>query len=80
MPKSWHDERVVAPEDCVLRPMLEKFATSQPDKVFARFADCSEWTYAQTLQIVRRTAAGLQALGGGRQSGRRRPWREPETP
>ena len=63
MPKSWHDERVVAPEDCVLRPMLEKFATSQPDKVFARFADCSEWTYAQTLQIVRRTAAGLQALG-----------------
>ena len=63
MTKNWHDPRVPAPDVCVLRPVLEKYAASQPDKVFARFADGSEWTYAQTLEITRRTAAGLQALG-----------------
>ena len=63
MSKTWYDPRVPEPEVCVLRPVLEKYAASQPDKVFARFADGSEWTYAQTLEITRRTAAGLQALG-----------------
>jgi len=63
MTKEWHDPRVPAEDVCVLRPVLEKFAASQPDKVFARFEDGSEWTYAQTLEITRRTAAGLQALG-----------------
>ena len=63
MTKTWYDRRVPAAEDCVLRSVLEKFADSQPDKVFARFADGSEWTYAQTLGVARRTAAGLQALG-----------------
>ena len=60
---TWSDARVPAPQDCVLRPVLEKFAAAQPDKVFARFADGSEWTYRHTLDVVRRTAAGLQALG-----------------
>ena len=30
--------------------------------ISSRFADGSEWTYAQTLEITRRTAAGFQAL------------------
>jgi len=63
MTRRWHDPRVAAPEDCVLRPLLERFAASQPDKVFAVFADGSRWTYRETLEITRRTAAGLQALG-----------------
>ncbi len=63
MTKDWSDPRVPAPEECVLRPVLERFAASQPDKVFARFDDGSEWTYRHTLEIVRRTAAGLQSLG-----------------
>ncbi len=63
MTRAWHDDRVPAADECVLGPVLEKFAGSQPDKVFARFADGSEWTYRQTLEITRRTAAGLQALG-----------------
>lgn len=61
--RPWHDPRVPAPEQCVLRPLLEKWAALQPDKVFARFEDGSAWTYAQALATTRRTAAGLQALG-----------------
>lgn len=63
MTAHWHDDRVPPPHDCVLRPVLKKFARSQPDKVFARFADGTQWTYRQTLDITRRTAAGLRALG-----------------
>jgi crotonobetaine/carnitine-CoA ligase len=63
MTADWYDDRVPPPHDCVLRPVLERFAQSQPDKVFARFADGTEWTYRQTLDITRRTAAGLRALG-----------------
>ncbi|TXL71834.1 ATP-dependent acyl-CoA ligase [Vineibacter terrae] len=63
MPTAWHDPRVPAPEDCVLRPLLERRAAATPDKVFIRFADGSTWTYRQTLEIARRTASGLRALG-----------------
>ena len=57
------DKRVPDAADCVLRYILEKHAASQPDKVFVHFEDGSEWTYAETLSVVRRTAAGLQQLG-----------------
>jgi crotonobetaine/carnitine-CoA ligase len=63
MPKTWFDSRVPAPEDCVLRPLLERRARETPDKVFARFADGSEWTYSQTLAIAQRNALGLHQLG-----------------
>ena len=63
MPKPWYDPRVPAAEECVLRPLLERRAGATPEKVFIRFADGSEWTYGRTLDIARRTAAGLQALG-----------------
>ncbi|WP_395710776.1 AMP-binding protein [Reyranella sp.] len=61
--KSWHDPRVPAAEQCVLRPLLDRHAASTPDKIFARFADGTEWTYAQTRSIARCTARGLRALG-----------------
>jgi crotonobetaine/carnitine-CoA ligase len=60
---TWYDPRVPDAEQCVLRPVLERFAAAHPDKTFARFADGSRWTWGETLQIVRRAAAGLQALG-----------------
>lgn len=63
MPRTWSDARVPAPEDCVLRPLIERRAAETPTKTFARFADGSEWTYARMLADVRATAAGLQALG-----------------
>ena len=62
MSRSWFDPRVPSADVCVLRPLLDRRAGATPDKVFARFADGTEWTY--TLRaIARRTAIGLAALG-----------------
>jgi crotonobetaine/carnitine-CoA ligase len=57
------DARMPKPEECVQRLMLERWAAAQPDKVFAVFADGSEWTYRQTLDIARGTANALNRLG-----------------
>jgi crotonobetaine/carnitine-CoA ligase len=58
-----HDQRVPDVVRCVLKPVLEHWARVTPHKVFARFEDGSEWTYAQTLGFARAAAAGLRALG-----------------
>ncbi len=63
MARTWYDPRVPAPEDCVLRPLLERRAAEMPDRVFARFADGSAWTYRQTRDAARRAALGFQRLG-----------------
>ena len=63
MSRSWFDPRVPSADLCVLRPLLDRHANATPDKVFARFADGTEWTYKQTQSIARRTAIGLAALG-----------------
>ena len=63
MSKTWFDPRVPAADVCVLRPLLDRHAAATPDKVFARFADGTEWTYRQTQAIARRTAIALSALG-----------------
>ncbi len=65
MPETWRDARIPDPSACVLRPALERWASLHPDKVFARFEDGAHWTWGDTLEITRRTAAGLQALGVG---------------
>ncbi|MBI5277644.1 MAG: AMP-binding protein [Burkholderiales bacterium] len=60
-----HAPRALPPrrEDFVNRDLLEQWAARTPGRAFAVFEDGSEWTYARTLQEVRRTAAALQALG-----------------
>ena len=63
MIRAWFDPRVPDADRCVLRPLLDRHAEATPDKVFARFADGSEWTYRQAQAIARRTAIGLAALG-----------------
>jgi len=63
MSRTWHDKRVPASEDCVLREVLERRAAQTPDKIFAIFADGMRWTYRQTLQIARQAALGFQRLG-----------------
>src|SRR5215218_4145988 len=63
MTKNWFDPRVPDADRCVLRPLLDRHAAATPDKVFARFADGTEWTYRQTQAIAQRTAIGLATLG-----------------
>ena len=48
---------------CVVRNILEQHAKQTPEAPFAVFTDGSQWTYADLLDRVRRTAAGLQNLG-----------------
>jgi crotonobetaine/carnitine-CoA ligase len=57
------DPRMPAPEACVQRYMLERWVSVQPEKVFAIFADGSQWTYAETLRQAITTANALRSLG-----------------
>ena len=57
------DPRMPQSHECVQRLMLDRWAEIQPDKVFAVFADGSEWTYAETREIAIGTANALKALG-----------------
>ena len=54
----------VPPQDeCVLRPVLEKWAARQPDEVFVTEGRGRELSYRQMRELSARTAAGLHALG-----------------
>jgi len=57
------DERVPSADACVLRPLLERWADVQPDKVFVSQPDGDDLTYAALRALTARTAAGLQSLG-----------------
>ncbi len=57
------DPRMPRPEDCVLRPLLDRRARETPDKVFAIFEDGESWTYAELRRRVAQVAASLQAQG-----------------
>ena len=58
-----YDATLLPVQPPVALQLAERWAHEKPDVVFARFEDGSEWTWAQTLDIARRTAAGLQSLG-----------------
>ncbi|MGQ0621442.1 MAG: AMP-binding protein [Panacagrimonas sp.] len=57
------DPRIPQSDHCVLRPLLERQALLQPDKVFAWFDSGLEWTYARTRREAVRTANALRDLG-----------------
>ena len=63
--RAGHSKRVNFPPDesCVLGPALRRQARERGSKVFVRFAEGGEWTYAQTLALAERCAAGLARLG-----------------
>jgi crotonobetaine/carnitine-CoA ligase len=64
MTTPWRDPRIPLPEDCVLRPLLDRHARETPDKVFVQFADTgATWSYAELHRHVRETAAALQGEG-----------------
>ena len=43
---AWFDPAPPALEDCVLRDLLDSRAQRCPDRICARFEDCSTLTYA----------------------------------
>ena len=57
------DPRMPAPEEVIIRDLIDRFAAEQPEKTYAVFPDLSEWTYAQMKDLVVQTAIGLQKLG-----------------
>jgi crotonobetaine/carnitine-CoA ligase len=63
MTTSLADHRVPPADECVLRYVLDKWAERQPDKPYVVFAHGTAWSYAQTRDRTRRTAAALAGLG-----------------
>lgn len=61
----WFDPRMPDRDSSVLRYLLDRGAEEHPDRRLALFEDDIEWTWSQGRDIVRDTAAALQALGVG---------------
>lgn len=61
--RDFTDPRIPNRDECVLRYLLDRWATERPDKVHVVFGDGAEWTFSQMREKVRRKAAGLRALG-----------------
>ncbi|OJY35707.1 MAG: ATP-dependent acyl-CoA ligase [Rhizobiales bacterium 65-9] len=61
--RTWFDPRVPSADECVLGPLLDRWAVEQPDKIFAIFPDGSSWTYRETWKEARSAAAGFARLG-----------------
>lgn len=57
------DELTPRREDCVVGPLLERWAREQPEATFMEFENGSHWTFAETLSHTRQAAAGLHKLG-----------------
>jgi crotonobetaine/carnitine-CoA ligase len=49
----------------VIRDLIERHAVERPDRLFASFADGTEWSFGALRERVAARAAGLQALGVG---------------
>src|SRR4029077_9631702 len=50
-------------DSCVLRPLLEKWSASQPERVFVKVSITEEVTYRQMRDLSASAAAGLAKLG-----------------
>lgn len=50
-------------DQCVVGPLLERQAAERGNEIYAVFESGGQWSFADTLREVRRTAAALQALG-----------------
>ncbi|PJK31723.1 AMP-binding protein [Minwuia thermotolerans] len=50
-------------EDIVFRDLVEKYAKTQPDRIFAQFEDGSIWTWGELREKAVHIARGLRALG-----------------
>ena len=57
------DPRVPPREHCVVRDLIDRWATLQPDQTYAVFEDGSRWSYAELREQVTTVAAALHARG-----------------
>ncbi len=53
-------------EQCVVGALLHRWASERPERHFLEFTDGTSWTFAQTLERVKRAAGGLDRLGVAR--------------
>ena len=56
-------ERIENHAACVLPRMLEKCAAEAPDAPFVIFDEGPTWSYSEALDLARRTAGALKAIG-----------------
>lgn len=62
-PRDFSDPRIPNRDECVLRYLVDRWATERPDKTHVIFEDGEEWSYAALRRRVIDKAAGLQQLG-----------------
>ncbi len=58
-----YDPRMPARDVCVLGYQLERWANERPDDVAFIFYGGETWTWSRALELTRRAARGLRALG-----------------
>lgn len=61
--RPWADPKAPTRDASVFRHQLEHHARERPDQIFVRFEDGPTWTFAQALEIARKSASGLKKLG-----------------
>lgn len=61
--RDFADPRIPNRNQCVLRNLVDRWATERPDKTHVIFEDGEEWSYAEVRRRVIAKAAGLQKLG-----------------
>jgi crotonobetaine/carnitine-CoA ligase len=62
-PRDFTDPRIPNRDECVLRYLVDRWASKRPDKTHVIFEDGEEWSYAELRRRVVDKAAGLQQLG-----------------
>lgn len=62
----WFDPSMPDRTQCVLAPLLDHWAATTPDRVFAIFEDGEQWTWARTRDEVCSAAQSLRQLGVGK--------------
>ena len=60
---AWFDASMPTRAQCVLGPLLDHWAATTPQQLFAIFDDGVQWTWHETRLQVRNAAQALQALG-----------------
>jgi len=61
--RDFQDPRVPDRDACVLRYLLDRFATERAEKIHIIFEDGEEWSFAEVRRRTIAKAVGLQSLG-----------------